>query len=84
MSVESRVYDDANDQPVVVLVVSGTHDVSRLVYLLRRGNCEQVDVAAKVLRQIRRHSGGRAALALLARHGGPDFTNDDHKEMEQV
>lgn len=77
---ESRAYDkDAVDgfgpDPVVVLVVSGTHDVSRLLYLLNGGQpvIEQLEVGRKLAAQVRRHSGGRAALELLAKHGGPDL-----------
>lgn len=73
MSYETRAYDNEHGNPVVVLVVTGTHDVSRLVNLLNRGNCEQVDLSNEVLRQVRRHNGGRAALRLLAAHGGPDL-----------
>jgi hypothetical protein len=77
MSYETRAYDNKHGEPVIVLVVTGTHDVSRLVNLLNRGNCEQVDLGSTVLRQVRRHNGGRAALQLLAAHGGPDFLHDD-------
>ncbi|WP_086848373.1 hypothetical protein [Amycolatopsis kentuckyensis] len=77
---ESRAYDKANDEgfgpdPVVVLVVTGTHDVSRLVNLLNGGQAviEQLDVGRQLARQVARHSGGRAALRLLAQHGGPDL-----------
>lgn len=77
MSYESRAYDNEHGDPVVVLVATGTHDVSRLVNLLSRGNCEQVGLSETVLRQVRRHNGGRAALQLLAAHGGPDFLHDD-------
>jgi hypothetical protein len=77
MSYESRAYDNEHGQPVVVLVATGTHDVSRLVNLLTSGNCEQVSLGTTVLRQVRRHNGGRAALQLLAAHGGPDFLHDD-------
>ena len=73
---ESRAYDNEHGDPVVVLVVTGTHDVSRLVQLLKSGNCEQVDLGDQVLKQVRRHNGGRAALQLLAAHGGPDFLFD--------
>lgn len=73
MSYETRAYDNEHSDPVVVLVATGTHDVSRLVQLLNSGNCEQVDLADQVLRQVRRHNGGRAALQLLAAHGGPDL-----------
>jgi hypothetical protein len=74
---ETRAYDNEHGDPVVVLVVTGTHDVSRIVHLLGRGLCEHVSLSHTVLRQVRRHSGGRAALRLLAAHGGPDFTEPD-------
>jgi hypothetical protein len=70
---ETRAYDNEHGDPVVVLVATGTHDVSRLVNLLNSGNCEQVSLARQVLGQVRRHNGGRAALQLLAAHGGPDL-----------
>lgn len=83
MSCESRAYDKANNEgfpadPVVVLVVTGTHDVSRLVNLLTGGQpvVEQVALGRRIARQVARHNAGRAALELLARHGGPDFTGD--------
>ena len=41
--------------------------------LLNSGNCEQLDLARQVTRQVRRHNGGRAALSLLKAHGGPDL-----------
>jgi hypothetical protein len=37
---------------------------------------EQGALAERIRRQVRRHNGGRAALELLRRHGGPDFTNE--------
>lgn len=77
MSYETRAYDNEHGDPVVVLVATGTHDVSRLVNLLTSGNCEQVSLGHTVLRQVRRHNGGRAALQLLAAHGGPDFLYDE-------
>ncbi|WP_432846024.1 hypothetical protein ACQPXB_36130 [Amycolatopsis sp. CA-161197] len=75
---ESRAYDKPGDfgqEPVVVLVVSGTHDVSRLVNLFNGGStlCEQLDVGQKLAAQVARHNGGRDALKLLAQHGGPDL-----------
>lgn len=80
MTYESRAYDkDHNDgfgaDPVVVLVVSGTHDVSRFVNLLN-GGCpvvEQISLAQKITRQVNRAKGGRLALSLLKQHGGPDL-----------
>jgi len=77
MSYETRAYDNEHGDPVVVLVATGTHDVSRLMQLLNSGNSEQVALSYAVLRQVRRHNGGRAALQLLAAHGGPDFLYDD-------
>lgn len=77
MNYETRAYDNDHGDPVVVLVATGTHDVSRLVNLLNSGNCEQVSLGHRVLAQVRRHNGGRAALQLLAAHGGPDFLHDD-------
>lgn len=80
MSYQTRAYDDEHGQPVVVMAVEGTHDVSRLVQMLMHGTCEQYDVGERVLRQVRRHNGGRAALRLLRDHGGADFTEDEHGE----
>lgn len=81
MSYESRAYDEpARDgfgpEPVVVLVVKGSHDVSRLVHLFAGGvnTVEQIEVGKRIARQVSRDEGGRAALKLLAEHGGPDFT----------
>lgn len=77
---ESRAYDnDTFDGfgpvPVVVLVVTGNHDVSRLLHLLNGGQalCEQLDVGQRLARQVARHNGGREAMKLLAQHGGPDL-----------
>ncbi|MER6830817.1 hypothetical protein ABT352_32825 [Streptosporangium sp. NPDC000563] len=70
---ETRAYDNEHGQPVVVLVATGTHDVSRLAHLLNGGTCEQISLARQVTRQVKRHNGGRAALRLLADHGGPDL-----------
>jgi hypothetical protein len=81
MTLESRAYDKHNNDgfppdPVLVLVATGTHDVSRLLNALARGNSEQIQVARDLGRKLRRHSGGRAALSLLKAHGGVDFTED--------
>ncbi|MFD8496280.1 hypothetical protein [Amycolatopsis sp. NPDC059657] len=79
MTYQTRSYDiEHNDgfgpDPVVVLVVTGTHDVSRLIHLFARtGNCEQVGVSQQIQAQVRRHNGGKAAMRLLAEHGGPDL-----------
>lgn len=79
MSYETRAYDNEHGEPVAVLVVTGHHDVSRLINTLA-GNpavIEQLKTGRKLLKQVRRHNGGRAALELLARHGGPDFTPEN-------
>lgn len=83
MAYESRAYDNEWGEPVVVLVVSGEHDVSRLINLFNSGMClvEHLQVGEKMLRQVRRHNGGREALELLRRHGGPDFTKFDETEV---
>jgi hypothetical protein len=85
---ESRAYDNDSGEPVVVLVVTGTHDVSRLVNLLvgkMAGHpvCEQISVGQRVLRQVRRHNGGRAALQLLAAHGGPELLHEPDPELQR-
>ncbi len=83
MSYESRAYDKPNNDgfppdPVVVLVVTGTHDVSRLVNLLNGAspNCEHLTLGRQVTAQVRRHNAGHAALEPLKAHGGPDFTTE--------
>jgi hypothetical protein len=83
MSYESRAYDRSNSDgfpadPVVVLVVTGTHDVSRLVNLLNGGQpvVEQLRLRDRIVRQVKRHNAGRGALELLRAHGGPDFTEE--------
>jgi hypothetical protein len=79
MSYESRAYDHEDGDPVVVLVAKGPHDVSRLTHLLSGGQVlvEQMLLGETIRRQVRRHNGGRAALALLRQHGGSDFTAED-------
>jgi hypothetical protein len=82
MSYESRAYDQADGDPVVVLVTTGTHDVSRLVHALNKGTLEQVTVGRRLVRQVNRHAGGTAALRLLRQHGGPDFALDVADELD--
>lgn len=88
MSYESRAYDerhpDGSDTPVVVLVVKGTHDVSRLVGLFAGGSplVEQLEVGKRIRQQVKSHSRGRAALELLAAHGGPDFATEPAADEE--
>jgi len=83
MSYESRAYDKANGDgfppdPVVVLVVTGTHDVSRLINLFAAGQpvSEQISLGRRIRAQVRRHNAGRTALELLRAHGGPDFIEE--------
>lgn len=84
MSLSTRTRDRRNTDgfgpdPIVVLTAVGTHDVSRLVYLLSRGNCEHVELAQRLASNLRRKPGGYAALAVLKDHGGPDFTEGPFK-----
>jgi hypothetical protein len=60
--------------------------VSRLANLLNGGspNSEQVGVGRTLLRQVRRHNAGRAALRLLRDHGGPDFTTDSPRAQARA
>lgn len=73
---ESRAYNNEHGEPVVVLVVTGTHDVSRFTNWMngRVPVIEIYEAGEKLLRQLRRNNSGRAALKLLKDHGGPDFT----------
>lgn len=80
MSYQSAAYDKQNDDgfppdPVLVIVATGTHDVSRLIHLLNGGQpvIEQYKLGEQVRRQVNRHNAGRAALRLLHQHGGPDL-----------
>jgi hypothetical protein len=82
---ENRAYEKQTDfgpEPVVVIVVTGTHDTSRLVHLMARGTIEQIQVADKLVRQLRRRNGGRAALELLRAHGGPDLVSPPPAEID--
>lgn len=75
---ESRAYDNEHGEPVVVLVATGHHDVSRLVHTLNGAPpvVEQIGVGHAVVRQLKRHGSGMAALRLLKQHGGADFTDE--------
>lgn len=84
--IESRTYDNTWGQPVVVLVATGSDDVSRLVHTLKGAPpvVEQLIVGERVVRQLRRHNTGRAALELLAQHGGADFTAEASPRDEEA
>lgn len=83
---ESRTYDDGIGRPVVVLVVTGEHDVSRLVHTLNGAPpvMELLSAGETIVRQLKRHSTGRDALKLLAQHGGRDFTEPDNDADTQA
>lgn len=81
MSYDIRTYDTPEGDPVVVMVVKGTHDVSRIVQALTHGNCEQATEGFRLIARLKRHNRGRMALALLKAHGGDDFTDPDDDEM---
>lgn len=75
MAIVTRVHENEYDEPTVVIVVTGTHEVSRLVNLFRgMALVEHVSAGDKLVKQLRRTTGGKAALDLLKRHGGPDLT----------
>lgn len=78
MSFESRTYDNQHGDPIVVMVVTGTHDVSRVTNLFNGASplTEHLIWGQALRRQLNRHNAGRAALSLLKKHGGPDFTVD--------
>jgi hypothetical protein len=82
MATDLRVYDNQHGDPVVVMVTTGTFDVSRLVGLMEKGRCEDGARARAILRALRRHNGGRGALRLLAAHGGPDLLEPVQPETE--
>ncbi|WP_433225474.1 hypothetical protein [Actinomadura formosensis] len=86
MSYESRTYDNGHGDPVVVLVVTGQHDVSRFANWMngRVPTVEIMQAGEKILRQVKRHNGGRAALALLKEHGGPDFTATPEETVKLI
>jgi hypothetical protein len=81
VSYEIRTYDTESGDPVVVLVVKGTHDVSRIVQALTHGNSEQADIGFRLVARLKRHAKGRMALALLKAHGGADFTDPDDEQI---
>lgn len=81
MSYDVRTYDTPEGDPVVVMVVKGVHDVSRIVQAMTHGNCEQADVGFRLIARLKRHNKGRMALALLKAHGGQDFTDPDDAEL---
>jgi len=88
--IESRTYDrSAEDgfppEPVLVLVVSGKDDVARLTWLLNGGSpaIEHYALGKRINRQLSAHSTGKEALALLAAHGGPDFTEPSVRDVHE-
>jgi hypothetical protein len=83
--IESRAYDQESGTPTVVLVISGTHDISRLLYTLSGGsaNSQLIALGHALAKKVRRHSAGRSALQLLAKHGGPDFTEPGPDQLDQ-
>lgn len=68
-----RVTDMAG--PVATVTAIGEHDIGRLANLLAGGcpTIEQIAAANQLVRKLKRTTGGKAALALLRDHGGPDF-----------
>lgn len=60
--------------PRLVIRVDGCHDVGRMLANLARGNCEHGELAREIARDLNRSEPGRATLAYLVSHGGPDLT----------
>ena len=79
MSVDIRATKNTAGDPVLVHVVTGTHDISRHVSVHSGGfaRCEDLQYVEVMRKALRRRSDGRAAMRLLAQHGGPDFTLAD-------
>lgn len=79
MSVDIRAMKNDAGDPVLVHVVTGTHDISRHVSVHSGGfaRCEDLTAAEIMRKAMRRRSDGRAAMRLLAQHGGPDFVLAD-------
>lgn len=75
--------DDWLHDPVVVIVATGTHDVSRLVGALRHGTVEQCRLGEQVARSLGRDTVGAKALKLLKAHGGEDLTRFIPEEATQ-
>ena len=51
-------------------------DAITAVFVGASPNCEQLRLGELIRKGVRRHNGGRAAIRLLAAHGGPDFSGD--------
>lgn len=68
--------DDLGPDVKMTITVQGTHDVGRITHLLANGLTEHIVVAAEAVRKLRKLPGGVAALELLAKHGGPDYTTE--------
>lgn len=81
MAYDTQAYENRHGDPVVVMVVTGTHDVSRLVNLLSTGLCEHMPVRDRIVAQLRRRNRGRAALKLLHEHGGPNLVDGPVNEL---
>lgn len=82
MATDLRVYDNEHGDPVVVMVTTGTFDVSRLVGLMEKGRSEDHEQADAILRGLRRHNGGMSALRVLKAHGGPDLLEPAQPDSE--
>jgi hypothetical protein len=68
--------------PVLVVIARGVTDVARLVRLLNTGVSEHQQLAREAAGLLRNRRGGRAALAELARDGGPDLTVPVDEEQD--
>jgi hypothetical protein len=66
--------DGWHSDPKIVLVVTGSHDCSRLIQALRHGNSEQAYLGAHIAASMNRKPLGRRVTELLKSHGGEDLT----------
>lgn len=71
--IEWRFDAQGNTYPELRVTVDGCHDVGRLAATLASGNCEHGDAARRIGRDLNRTADGRAVIAYLVGHGGPDL-----------
>jgi hypothetical protein len=65
MSLSKRVTFNEYDEPRVVIVVEGWHDVVRLNEHLLRGQCEFGDLARRIYLSLQRHVGRKRTKQLV-------------------
>jgi hypothetical protein len=71
--IDSRVGTNEQGDPFVVVVATGTHDISRLLGQFTQSTCEWGEAARRLRKQARGTANTRRAMRLLQEHGGPSF-----------